>query len=134
MTNVIYKRNIPKSVKQVEFIYKAINLKCKHIEYDQGEITKNDFHNDNRKYVITYCSTYFFTYDFFGEEKDLIVIRKSGNTKPLVLNIKARLEQQYNEFLNNVIESYEKIKGKADLYIKLDEKLEESKKEKVNKI
>ncbi|MFT0925765.1 hypothetical protein [Enterobacter cloacae] len=128
--------NVVKSsaVKQVEFAYTAIGLTCNYIYYEQDEIYKDDFYNDNRKYVITGRAVYIFTYDFFGEEKELTIIRNGGNTKPLILNVKAGLEQQYKEFLNNMIESYYQIKVKADLYIKLDEKLDEGKNEKVSKI
>lgn len=126
-----------------ELTYKSINLVCECIFKEQYRMTQDiDYPVKNHEYyiekkvnfVITFLTTYQFSYELNGEKRTFTLERKNGNPHSLTKNISVALRKDYENYINSVIDYYNNNAEKIHLNHNLSLNLEEKTKDKINKI
>lgn len=99
-----------KIVLDAECIYKDLNLECVEVVKSLDEIERTNFLGEKRKYIIPAQVYYRFSYNFNGNKKEIEVVRKAGNSKPLTTNIRTEIAKQIAQDLKEM-EGWRIFKG-----------------------
>lgn len=91
-----------KIVLDAEWVYQDLNLECIEVVKSLDEIERINFFGEKRKYIIPAQVYYRFSYSFNGNKKEVEIIRKAGNSKPLTTNIRAEIAKQIGEVLKEM--------------------------------
>ena len=96
------KTNKSKIVLDAEWVYQDLKLECIEVVKSLDEIERINFFGEKRKYIIPAQVYYRFSYVFNDNKKEIEVIRKAGNSKPLTTNIRAEIAKQIVEVLKEM--------------------------------